>query len=180
MLTLPSFLQQLEVAVPAQLAWYLAVCCIFGGLPFRESCPRHTRPCCQGAKEPSRVREQGKQNLLLYCLLHLPPPTSHSLRQFSALQLCQRSLMSAWCDVIRPATVDLKRCISLLLEESRGRRKVACLTQSCLRQSLQLERNSPFPPAFHGLRSVQKATAKTKLFLWGSWTMKVTQGLLES
>lgn len=72
MLTLPSLLWQPGgSASPAGMV--LGCVLHLRGLPFGEGCPRHTRLCCQGAKETSTVREQGKRSLLLYCLLQLPP-----------------------------------------------------------------------------------------------------------
>lgn len=91
---------------------------------FLGTCPLGRAPRAHMAMLPrdKRAIHSGKTESPL---LSLPasPQTSLGLRQFSALQLCQRSLMSAWRDVTSPGTVQLKQCISLLPEEDGEQRK---------------------------------------------------------
>ena len=147
MLTLPSLLWQLGGSTsPGGMV--LGCVLHFWGPALRGGLPQAHMAVLPRGKRAIHSERTGKTESP-----SLPPPpafpqTSLSLRQFSALQLCQRSLMSAWLDVISSVAVQLKRCISFLLEESRGRRRAECPMPSHLKESLRLERNSPFSSAF--------------------------------
>lgn len=137
--------------------------------------------CCQVAEKPSIVMSErtGKTE---YPSLVSPSASPQTLLKCCLVLYSFINEASCLPDMMLPTQQESSLNSAFLCSWKRVEEggEWWCSMLSCLRESLQLQRNSPFSPAFYYPRSVQKATIKTKLFLWGCWTTKVTQGFLES